>query len=157
MNYEKRQSFISGIRAEARFQRWLESQNYEYRASSAIEDPTQHWDFEYYTIDGDFKVDVKGRKPNRDKDDHCWVELKNVQGRDGWIDGMADQFAFAITDYFILVNKDDLKALIDKKVKDKKVYKTKGWYKIYQRDGRLDQIVKVPTVDLIFIGKLIKA
>ena len=103
---------------------------------------------------GRIGVDVKG--PRRDKrkgdfnDSIQWVELKNVQGNDGWLYGKAKYIAFRTLSSIIYVDREKLLAYTIEKVGDKEtVYKCPNdFYIPYQRYCRLDKVVKVPMDDL---------
>jgi hypothetical protein len=53
-----------------------------------------------------------------------------------------------------VVRRKDIINLIDLKVIDKTISKSKDFYTCYQRDGRKDIIVKIPTIDLEKIARL---
>ncbi len=53
-----------------------------------------------------------------------------------------------------MVRRKDIINLIDLKVIDKTISKSKDFYTCYQRDGRKDIIVKIPTIDLEKIARL---
>lgn len=53
-----------------------------------------------------------------------------------------------------MVRRKDIINLIDLKVIDKTISKSKDFYTYYQRDGRKDIIVKIPTIDLEKIARL---
>ena len=52
------------------------------------------------------------------------------------------------------MRRKDIVNLIDLKVIDKTISKSKDFYTYYQRDGRQDIIVKIPTIDLEKIARL---
>ena len=138
------------MRAEVAFEKMLEGQGIR---SSSSEDRIEHWDFKFET-----KVDVKRIKsPSRGepKDENIhWVETRNVSGNHGWLYGEADLFAFETEDYFVLVGKQDLQNFIES---IPKVFSSnKELYKFYSRPGRKDEIVLVKTLDLAFLGKIVK-
>lgn len=103
-------------------------------------------------------VDVKGMKKISREDKSAteqfhWLEIKNVQGKPGWLYGDADFFAFETLDYWIVVDKVDLQQLIKKKVVKELVFETKkALYKLYRRAGRQDVITLVKTLDLMKIA-----
>ena len=125
--------------------------------STKEHDMYEHWDLKVTT-----KIDVKSiKKENRYdivyNENFHWVELKNVHGKLSWLYGEADFFSFETNDYWILVDKFKLQEFIKTKMIDKKLGKSKDPYELYQRDNRKDVIVKVKTIDLIYIStKLIK-
>jgi hypothetical protein len=126
-------------------------------SSTKEQDMYEHWDLKLTT-----KIDVKTiKKENRYdtvyNENFHWVEIKNVNGKLSWLYGEADYFAFETNDYWIVVDKLKLQEFIKTKMVGKLVGKSKDPYELYQRDNRKDVIVKVKTIDLIYIAtKLIK-
>jgi hypothetical protein len=123
--------------------------------STKEEDINEHWDIKL-----DIKFDVKAiKKTNRydlkPNENIHWVELKNVRGNKGWLYGDAHYFAFETEDYWIIVDKLKLQGLIADKCKEKVKTPTPELYKLYQRDGRLDMITLVKTIDLCSISEKI--
>lgn len=115
--------------------------------SSEEEDIKEHWDI---AVKYDVKmIKRKNRRGDFDENIH-WVELKNVNGDKGWLLGKADFFSFELEDYWVVVKKEDLIALVKEKCKEKR--KGKGLYLLYQRDGRKDLVTMVKTIDLIHIS-----
>ncbi len=101
-------------------------------------------------------VDVKGlKKINRndqETNEHIhWVELKNVNGKKGWLYGDADFFAFEIKDYWVVVDKESLQKLIAEKCKAKIRVNKPELYRLYQRKERKDIITLVTSYDLCYI------
>lgn len=126
-------------------------------ASSQTEDMYEHWDLKISA-----KIDVKSLKKQARSDvtyneSFHWVELRNVNDDIGWLYGGADFFAFELEDYWLMVEKQQLVKFIETKCKGKAVGSCKDPYELYQRKDRKDVVVKVKTVDLIFIAtKMIK-
>ena len=125
--------------------------------STTIEDIYEHWDLKVNT-----KIDVKSlKKQSREDVTHNenfhWVEIKNVNGKLSWLYGEADFFAFETEDYWLIVEKKTLQDFIKEKCTGEEIGSSKDPYKLYQRKGRKDVIVKVKTIDLIYIStKLLK-
>lgn len=120
--------------------------------SSNNEDIYEHWDVKI-----DIKIDVKAmRRINREdqepNENFHYVEIKNVHGNKGWLYGDADYFAFEMKDYYVMVSKIKLQAMIADKCKDKIKCIKPTLYQLYSREGRDDMITLVKTVDLIFIS-----
>ena len=87
--------------------------------STRDQDVYEHWDVKI-----DIKIDVKAmRKINRDdqtpNENFHYVEIKNVNGDKGWLYGDADYFAFEMKDYYVMVSKVKLQAMIADKCKEK--------------------------------------
>ena len=112
------------------------------------QDCEEHWDL----MINDCKVDVKAIKKNNEN--IHFIEFKNVQGKRGWLYGIADYFAFETNDYWIIVKGSKLKKWIHEKCKDK-IYGM-GVYELGSRPGARDLITKVKTIDLCYIGKIKK-
>jgi hypothetical protein len=119
------------------------------------QDIHEHWD----VMDSmALKYDVKGMKKYRRSDDKPtdrlhWIELRNVNGKNGWLYGNADIIAFETRKWWLLVERKDLVQFVEG-ILD-------GWeepiekpepYKLYQREGRQDLLTILPTVDLLSIA-----
>ena len=120
--------------------------------ASRDEDIFDHWDVKI-----DIKIDVKAmKKINREdsepNENFHYVEIKNVHGDKGWLYGEADYFAFEMKDYYVMVSKIKLQAMIADKCKEKIKCARPTLYQLYSREGRNDMITLVKTVDLIFIS-----
>jgi hypothetical protein len=123
--------------------------------STKKEDTKDHIDF-WWEKDGEkVGVDVKGIKKNKRSDSEYddtinWIELLNVKGDVGWIYGKAKYIAFRTNNSIIFIDREMLLLNINSKIKGKDLVtdNPKDCYIPYQRKGRSDMIVKVPTVDL---------
>jgi len=105
-----------------------------------------------------FTVDVKGNKKSHAV--NCaLVEMKNVQGRDGWAVSGADLIAFMFPEEFVVVKRTELMVMAQKKVmahntdtntlRAKGVTPEQGLYKILGRYGRKDVFTYVKKEDLL--------
>lgn len=83
-----------------------------------------------------------------------WVELKNVRGNPGWLFGKADYIAFEGEKDWIVCRRTDIIKLIDSKVTNKSIDKSRSLYTYYQRNGRQDIVVKVLSSDLRNIARI---
>jgi hypothetical protein len=122
--------------------------------SGKKQDIEEHWDVE---IDGK-KFDVKGLKKisrnDTDKNEfYHFIEIRNVNGNQGWMYGKADFIAFETHDYWVIVDRLKLRDYIEGKV-SKTLVKTpdESLYCCYRREGRLDIITMVKTIDLMVIS-----
>jgi hypothetical protein len=120
--------------------------------STENEDIYEHWDLKVGV-----KIDVKSLKKQSREDimhneNFHWVELMNVRGERSWTYGDADFFAFETNDYWIIIEKMALQKFIEGKCKGKEIGSSKNPYELYRRTGRKDIVVKVKTIDLIFIS-----
>jgi len=127
----------------------------EVSPSSTEQDINEHWDVKL-----DVKFDVKAvkkinRSDNETDETIHWVELINVRGNKGWLYGEADYFAFELDDYWVIVNKQILQTFISKKCAKKETSEKPELYKIYNRNGRLDAITLVKTIDLMYLAEQI--
>lgn len=134
-----------------------ENKNMSFRFSDEDEDIKEHWDIE---IDG-YKYDVKGLKKVTRNDyfyseDFHFIELKNVNGDNGWLFGDADYFAFETNYYWVIVNDVRLKKLVKDKCKNKVVKNVdESLYCLYKRKGRDDLMTMFKTIDLMVISETI--
>ena len=93
-------------------------------------------------------VDVKSER----NDGFIWAELKNVQGKPGWMFGRADYFAFEDKGRgcFVIVRADLFRMLVLRNVQYGCFVTTAkdALYQLYQREGRKDVITKIHKADL---------
>ena len=122
-------------------------------ATRALANAKEHLDF---CVKYDVKMlKRKNRGAEQDENIH-WVELKNVNGEQGWLYGQADFFAFELEDYWVIVSRKELQGFIEKKCVEKTWSRTPRLYSLYQRDGRKDVITLVKSIDLMYISTSIK-
>lgn len=96
-------------------------------------------------------VDVKGKKSSHWKA-QILVELKNVQGKDGWCSKSGPQWvAFDFNLFFLHVKNDDLLKLVKKKCDLKNLVAKcdQALYKGYSRKDRKDLMTLVSLTDVI--------
>ena len=119
------------------------------------QDIHEHWDV--MDVMG-LKYDVKGMKKYRRSDDNPtdrlhWIELRNVNGKSGWLYGNADIIAFETRKWWLLVDREDLVQFVEGILDGWEVTTLKPVpYEIYQREGRNDLLTILPTVDLLSIA-----
>ena len=131
--------------------------------STQYEDRFQHIDFWWDSPKkGRIGIDVKGiKKKSRNDSEYDdtihWIEIKTVNGNDGWIYGKAEYIAFRTKTQIIFVKNVVLQKLSEDKVMSKElVFKNpKECYVPYQRWGRKDVVYKIPTDDLRQISDFI--
>jgi hypothetical protein len=87
-----------------------------------------------------------------------WLEIKNVKGETGSCYGNADEFAFELEDYWIIVEKNKIQDFIKENVKrDEKGRPLKSsqkkFYYLYNRNKRGDITMLVSSYDLCYISK----
>lgn len=118
------------------------------------QDIHEHWDVEDAMM---IKYDVKGMKKFRRSDptptDRLhWIELRNVNGKAGWIYGMADIIAFETRKWWVLVERKNLVQFVEGILIGDDPSPNPEPYKLYQREGRKDLLTVLPTVDLLSIA-----
>jgi hypothetical protein len=126
--------------------------------STKKEDIESHIDFWWQSPKkGWIGIDVKGlnksKRSDKTFDDSIhWLELQNVQGKDGWLKGKAEYIAFRTLSKIIFVKREKLLSFALESIKDKEVvYDTpKECYVPYKRKkwGRDDLSLKVLNEDL---------
>lgn len=148
-----------GHSAEDLFCTMASNRGYITEKSSREDNMHKHID---YTLEGKNKkvtVDIKARKrtSRRDKkfnDEWVWIEIKNVQGKKGWLYGEADFIVFETEDSFVLAPRKSLISLVNSEVRFDlslvdRAFQAK--YRIYQRAKRRDQITQVKMKDILDI------
>ena len=133
-------SFSEGKKAEQKFLDLMVARGNTCVKTSRKEDMQKHIDF--YV--NDIGIDVKGNRHLKT----IWLELKNVRGDKGWLQGEAEIIVFDIVELqsFCFFNRKDLYLFV-KNIKE--VAKDKNDYmKLYTRKDRLDVIVKVTYEDI---------
>jgi hypothetical protein len=150
----KKKMFLDGQKVEERFAKLFKNPTF----SSPEEDMFDHWDVKIPYKGELLKVDVKGIKKINRKDSETneffhYIELRNVKGKEGWLYGKADLFAFETEDYWVIVRKGKLQDFIALNVSKIRVENAKdSLYKFYQRKGWKDLITMVKTLDLMYLA-----
>ena len=127
----------------------------KYTLATPAQDMKEHWDVEVNNKKFDVKAIKRDRRSGGYNEDIHWVELKNVQGKLGWLYGDATHFAFETCRYWVVVEKMSLQSLISDLCKSKEKTNNIGdaLYKLYSRSGRKDLITKIKTIDLCYIAE----
>lgn len=146
-----------GHEAEMRFEDYAKKKGYVVTPSTKKENKYDHIDFFLEGKTGTVSIDLKARKrtSRKDKkfnDDWIWLEIKNVQGREGWLYGKADFIVFETEKSFVLAPRKKLIELANEKVRFDlflvdRAYQAK--YRIYQRPKRRDQITQVELKEIL--------
>lgn len=146
-----------GHNAEDVFCSIATSKGYIVKPSDKKDNMYKHIDFYLEGKNKTVSVDIKARKrtARNDKkfnDEWIWLELKNVQGRKGWVYGDADFIVFERQEDFVLAPRKSLLKLINEEVRFdlslvERAFQAK--YRIYQRKGRRDQITQVKIEDIL--------
>lgn len=144
MSNNRYQDFRRGKDCEAKFIELCRAKGFDAVASTQQVDIHHHIDV---FVNGK-GVDVKSER----SDGFIWAELKNVQGKPGWIFGRADLFAFEDTGRgcFVIVAADLFRMLVLRNVSYGCFVKSSAdaLYQLYQREGRQDVITKIHKADL---------
>jgi hypothetical protein len=147
------ESFLSkGKQVEYLFMKLL-SKFGEVREAGVHEDIHEHWDVALQTL-----IDVKGLRKLKRSDEYPnenyhWIELMNVNGKPGWVQGKADVIAFETFDLWVLVEREKLLKFLMVKIENFEEFVDKPTlYKLYRRRGRLDAITLVKTLDLCYLA-----
>ncbi len=158
-----------GHKAEADFASLAESKGWTVSKASKRDNMYKHIDFvlrdmENFDLDQCLLVDVKSRKKTSRKDknfndDWIWLELKNVQGKDGWLLGASTHIAFERENEFVLVPRNELftwvkKAIAERNggkitIKCKAKNARDAKYKYYTRWNRQDLLTQVHYDDIL--------
>jgi len=146
------ESMEIGRNAEQRFAATLTNPKFP----TDEEDINEHWD----VMDSmGYRYDVKAMKKYRREDPEPtdrlhWVELRNVNGKLGWLYGKAYYIAFETRNWWIVVRREDLVKFIEGVLDGWEITTLKPMpYEIYQREGRQDLLTIIPTVDLLAIAE----
>jgi hypothetical protein len=128
------------------------------------QDMFEHWDVEgicaVISLDK-LKFDVKGlkktnRSDNQYQDENAWLEGTAVNGRKGWLKGMADYIVFERNNNWLVVNRKELLNFTMSKLKENNYKIGKGKYMIYTRLNRKDKITLVPFEDIKKLSSIIE-
>jgi len=141
-NYSRQQGDLS----EKRFIEACVAISYEVKKATAQEDMYSHIDY-WVKRDGKWEgVDVKGNRHPKT----IWVEFKNVRGKEGWLNGLAEFIAFDIAEEggFVVVRRQELLDWCKENVSSEFVTKAKAHRNLYQREGREDVLTKLHLEDI---------
>jgi hypothetical protein len=143
--------FEIGQTAEERFASLLEGS----RRATTQEDMHGHWDVMSATgMKFDVKAMKKWKRADPEPTDRIhFVELRNVQGKLGWLYGEADYIAFETRAHWIVVKRRTLMPFIEGLTENSEQSLKPAVYRLYQRNGRKDLMTVVPTVDLLAISE----
>jgi hypothetical protein len=135
-------SYKSGKDCEDKFKALMEARNHKVTASSRNDNIYKHIDFYVDSIG----VDVKGNRHL----DCIWLELKNVKGNKGWLEGEAKFIVFDIEELgsFCFFRRTDLLQYVQENITE--YTDKKEFNKFYTREkwGKKDVLVKVRYKDI---------
>lgn len=157
-------SALIGQNGEDLFVQTIEKRKHiKVKSSSWKENVHDHIDYTLIGNGFEITVDVKamkrtGRWQGDPQDEIIWIEFANVSGKDGWLYGKADCFAFQCQDGFLCVGREKLAEACEKLVgferKDITLENSKskkGLYTLYTRSGRKDILTTITKADLLKI------
>lgn len=131
-------SWIRGLATEKAFAKLFRNACH----STKEQDVFEHWDFSV-------RFDVKSI-PKNNRNLYC-IELKNVRGNDGWLNGKADFIAFDTPyGHWIVVAREILLQHVKENLQHTVAYKKQ--YCLYSRKGRKDLMTFISREDLLKIG-----
>ena len=143
---------FEGDKAEDHFKQLMEARGYFVLPATKEQNMKDHVDFwvdrkETNTeqkVSDYYGVDVKGNRHL----DTIWLELKNVLGDKGWLEGEAEYIVFDIKELkaFCFYKRTDLLEYCQKITK--KAQSKWDYNKIYTRWGRADKLIKVQHKDI---------
>lgn len=135
-------AYLRGLLAEHSFGKLLG----DHTRSTTAEDKIEHWDLA-------IKIDIKKIRSVDEfgESDYHWIEIKNGEGQEGWLYGSAEYIAFETKRYWIIVETSKLKEWT-KQNAVREYTDTRRPYYYYQRKGRKDLLIMVPTIDLCVLG-----
>ena len=145
-NSRRQYSRQQGDLSEKRFVEACEKVGYEVKKATVKEDMFAHIDYWVKRKGSWYGVDVKGNRHPKT----IWVEFKNVQGKEGWLNGQAEFISFDIAELggFCVVRREELKEWCVVNVDSKFVTKEDAYRKLYQRAERKDVLTKIYLTDL---------
>ena len=162
MNENYQEYYESGDRAEEKFKDYLENvKNLKVQKATQNENIFSHIDYWFWDLKNNKRsVDVKtsDRVTRHLNDNIAWIEMRNVNGKKGWVYGDADFIAFELVCYWLVVPRKKIVDFIEKYVSDDFVEDKKdALYKKYTRKkyGRDDIITIVKIQDLMAMATCI--
>lgn len=87
-----------------------------------------------------------------------WIELKNVNGKPGWLFGKSDYIVFEGVNMWIVVKRKILLTFLKQNVNFNTIHESLtnlNTYELYRRSGRSDLILKIPVEDLLKLNSKI--
>mgnify|MGYP006144411289 CR=1 FL=1 len=84
-----------------------------------------------------------------------WVEIKNHEGNPGWLYGDADFVVFELLNQYLFINRKSLIDHVHSSIDNSLPLVQNAWeakYKLYQRQGKLDQITQVKLSSLMSLN-----
>ena len=149
-------SYKEGRVSERKFADIAIQKGFNVKKSSNKQDIFDHIDYFLYKDDQAISFDVKAQKrisrSGSINSERVWIELTNVNGNDGWIDGKQDCIAFEFPESYIVVNRLSLREYVYSIINFNLPVVSSSYeahYRIYQRRGRRDRITTINKEDLL--------
>lgn len=147
------------LRASKEFEAIASKMNYKVRYPSKKVSNELYVSLYLKGKDKEVAVDVKSwKKPkNKVKGGWVWIEVKNVRGKDGWLYGKADFVVFEREKDFILIPRTQVLHLVNSLVRFDLGFVSgahQAKYRVFQREGRRDQITQVKISDLLKLNNV---
>lgn len=97
------------------------------------------------------KISLK-QNSSQKKQNWLWVEIKNSKGKPGWLYGESDFIVFELNDRYLFISRKSLLDHVNSCVNFSLPLVQNSWegkYKIFQRQGKLDQITQVKLSSIL--------
>jgi hypothetical protein len=138
-----------GTNAERRFYDGCMNKGWNIRQSSSYENRVRHYDFE---VNGDY-IEVKAMKAPRrgmaPDPSIIYLELKNIEGGEGWLYGDADFIAFEQPSGFLVVCRTELVSLAERMMsRCRRVHVSGEYNTLYSRANRSDLVMVLHIDDI---------
>jgi len=153
-----------GAYAEKTFTELAKAKGFIVEEATKEQNIKEHIDYFLKGKDKTVSVDVKARKRTsrqnkKFNDEWVWVEIKNVQGKNGWLYGKADFIVFERESDFILCPRKSLIGIVNSFVRFDlaivdRAYQAK--YRLYQRYKRRDQITQIKMEEILNHKNVVK-
>lgn len=152
---------IQGEKSENGYKNILISRGFIVRDATLAEQ-LKHIDLfvNYNGVEVGFEIKAR-KKINRSdssfQDSLVWIEIKNVNGDDGWLFGQANYIVFEREKDFIVIDREKLVSFVMSTCDfTKTVCSAKeALYCNYQRKGRRDSITLIKNIDIESLAKKI--
>jgi len=149
--WKNSESWNRGQEVEGQFANLLRKRDPDFRKASKSEQ-YMHIDYKckFGTIDVKAKKRVN-RSDNKEQDELIWLEFKNVQGKQGWLNSHVDIIAFERENDFVLAHRKNILYWAQRacNLNDVVQYSKDALYKGYTRRGRKDLISIVKISELM--------
>jgi hypothetical protein len=156
INNTYKQSYNEGLTGEINFKFLAEQKGFIVHESTKRQNIYDHIDFFIEKNDHKISFDVKAKKRvsrhGSYTNDFIWIELTNVNGFNGWINGIQDFIAFEFDSFFIIVKREILREFVYSIIDFDMPYvfsAKDALHRLYQRKGRKDCITIITYNDLI--------